>query len=141
VTFSKRPFLLSSLLVVAVAWTLGCNPSAESGITAVEAPVEADRPSFVLEGVTVGRAGLGVIVQNHLPLELRDVEIVINEDDGAGAYRFRTELIGLNTTRTYLAKVFRNAAGQSFHPMESKAKKFSLYATTDRGRGFWRGEY
>lgn len=138
---SKRPLVLSFLLVAAVAWALGCNPSGAGETAAAEAPGEADRPSFVLEGVTVGRAGLGLIVQNHLPFELRDVEIVINEDDGAGAYRFQTELIGLNTTRTYLAKAFRNAAGQSFDPMDGKAMNFSLYATTDRGRGFWRGGY
>jgi hypothetical protein len=135
----NRLFLIVFLLLAPVAWTAGCGSVGE-GASAEGGEVNA-QPSFALRGVTVGFVGMGILVQNHMPDELRDVEIVINEDGPEGGYRFHTALIGSNTTSTYLAKAFRNAAGQSFNPLDVKAKSFALFATTERGRGFWRGEY
>lgn len=132
-----RPARAGALLAVAVGVT-ACLPAGWN--EAEEAPVE-DRAPFPLQGVVAGVAGLGVLVQNHSPYELSNVEIVINETPDGGGFRFTASHIDANTTRTYLARVFRNPDGESLNPMSEDIERFSIYADTARGPGYWRGRY
>ena len=133
-----------TVVAAALAWLLaGCfgAPLEQPG-TADAAPETPDgTPTFQLAGVVAGVVGLGVLVQNHSPYELSNVEIVINETPEGGGYRFTAEHIDANTTRTYLARSFRDAAGQSLNPMDERIQRFSIYADTERGRGVWKGRY
>lgn len=124
--------------VIALSVGLACLPIDSQSD---EASAAASQTPFPLPGVVAGVVGLGVLVENHSPYELSNVEIVINETSDGGGYRFTASHIDANTTRTYLARVFRNRAGESLNPMSNKVQRFSIYAETERGPGYWRGQY
>jgi len=118
---------------------LGCiTPSSEDVDEAGGA--KSETPTVALRGVVAGLAGMGILLQNHSPEDLLDVDIVINERSNGG-FRFHVDEIKSNTTHTYLTQVFRNAAGTSFNPQEVSADGFAVYADTPRGRGSWQGQY
>jgi hypothetical protein len=99
------------------------------------------QPTVALEGVVAGVVGTGVLVENHSPEILSNVEIVINPSDANGGFRFRTERVPPNATKTYMAQVFRTATGESLNPMATKVETMAVFADTDRGRGSWQGSY
>ena len=128
-------------MAAALAFALAACVSGPGDPTDSSTEAVDDGSSFALPGVVAGVVGLGVLVQNHSPYELSNVEIVINETAEGGGYRFTAQHIDANTTRTYLARVFRNTEGQSLNPMDEKIQRFSIYADTERGRGYWKGRY
>jgi hypothetical protein len=98
-------------------------------------------PTFTLEGVVAGVVGAGVLVENHSLEHLSNVEIVINPTDPSGGFRFRTEGVPPNATKTYMAQVFRTSTGESLNPMATKVVTMAVFADTGRGRGSWQGSY
>ncbi len=99
------------------------------------------QPTVALSGVVAGVVGTGVLVENHSAESLSNVEIVINPTDPSGGFRFRTQNVPPNATKTYLAQVFRTPTGESLNPMEIKVDTMAVYADTERGRGSWLGSY
>ena len=94
-----------------------------------------------LNGVVAGLVGDGVLLQNHSPEALGNVEIILNPQNADGGYRFRVAEVGANTTQTYLSRVFRNEQGRSVENAAVEVTDFAVYADTPRGRGAWRGKY
>lgn len=94
-----------------------------------------------LRGVVVGVVGNGILLENHSPEKLENVEIVINPAQPGGGFRFRLPSIGSNTTNPFVGKVFRNDAGLSFSDAVVEPTDFAVYADTPRGRGSWSGQY
>jgi hypothetical protein len=99
------------------------------------------QPTITLEGVVAGVVGTGVLLENHSLEDLSNVEIVINPNDQHGGFRFRTDRVPPNATKTYMAQVFRTSAGESLNPMVTKVETLAIYADTHRGRGSWQGSY
>lgn len=99
------------------------------------------QPTVALEGVVAGVVGAGVLVENHSREHLSNVEIVINPTDPSGGFRFRTERVPPNATKTYMAQVFRTSTGEALNPMVTKVETMAVFADTDRGRGSWQGSY
>jgi hypothetical protein len=99
------------------------------------------KPIITLEGVVAGVVGTGVLVENHSHEDLSNVEIIVNPNDSHGGFRFRTDRVPPNATKTYMAQVFRTSAGESLNPMVTKVEALAVYADTIRGRGSWQGSY
>ena len=99
------------------------------------------QPTVALEGVVAGVVGAGVLVENHSREDLSNVEIVINPTDPGGGFRFRTERVPPNATKTYMAQVFRTSTGETLNPMATRVETMAVFADTDRGRGSWQGSY
>lgn len=140
-----RGFVLSAVIGLS-----GCAALLPDGITADadERPQLPEgslgyeaKPTVALSGVVAGVVGTGVLVENHSAEHLNNVEIVINPTDPSGGFRFRTESVPPNATKTYMAQVFRTPTGESLNPMETKVDTMAVYADTDRGRGSWQGSY
>ncbi len=127
-----------SIVALAGLLWLGCISTPEPANDTSAA--QASTPTVDLRGVVVGLVGTGILLQNHSPEALLEVDIVINERSGGG-FRFHVAEIESNSTQTYLTQVFRNSAGTRFNPQETKVDGFSVYADTPRGRGAWQGQY
>ena len=127
-----------SIVALAGLLWLGCISTPEPANDTSAA--QASTPTVDLRGVVVGLVGTGILLQNHSPEALLEVDIVINERSGGG-FRFHVAEIESNSTQTYLTQVFRNSAGTRFNPQETKVDGFSVYADTPRGCGAWQGQY
>ena len=121
--------------VLAGACTTGDSPP-EQASDPYAAPVTVD-----LRGVVVGLVGAGVLLQNHSPEALENVEIVLNPQAPNGGFRFRASRVAANTTNPYVTRVFRTHDGLSFDDASVEVEEFAVYADTPRGRGAWRGRY
>lgn len=120
----------------------GVTAEAEEGPKVPAGPVGYEaQPTVALKGVVAGVVGTGVLVENHSGEHLSNVEIVINPTDPSGGFRFRTESVPPNATKTYMAQVFRTPAGESLNPMVTKVETMAVYADTQRGRASWQGSY
>ncbi|MCB1021318.1 MAG: hypothetical protein H6509_12285 [Bryobacterales bacterium] len=120
----------------------GCGQASSDEAQAEAKPKGYDaQPTIALEGVVAGVVGTGVLVENHSREHLSNVEIVINPTDPSGGFRFRTEGVPANATKTYMAQVFRTPTGDSLNPMVTKVETMAVYADTERGRGQWQGSY
>lgn len=94
-----------------------------------------------LQGVTAGRVGTAILIQNMSPERLENVEIIINPNQAGGDFRFRTSALEPNTTNTFVGTVFLNDADLSFANSGVEPSSFAVYADTPRGRGSWSGQY
>ena len=97
----------------------GCAALLPDGmVTEVEEPSKAPagpvgyeaQPTVALNGVVAGVVGTGVLVENHSPEHLSNVEIVINPTDPSGGFRFRTENVPPNATKTYICLLYTSDA-------------------------------
>ncbi len=145
---NHRPGLaLRGVLLAAALFCGGCAALLPDGVTAdaEQAPAGPTgfdaQPTVQLEGVVAGVVGTGVLVENHSREDLSNVEIVVNPGDSSGGYRFRTQHVPPNATKTYMAQVFRTPTGESLNPMVTKVETLAVYADTGRGRGSWQGSY
>lgn len=133
----KHTYWVISAAVLACG--LGCQGGAGE---AAETAGGYDSPATVqLNNVVVGLVGTGILLQNLSDETLQNVEIIVNESDPSGGYRFRTASIPPNSTQTYLGRVFKTASGEALDPMSTRAGQFTVYADTSRGRGAWSGGY
>lgn len=124
-----------------MALAVGCSGADVDAPGTLDGSDDPALATVPIVGVVVGFVGAGMVVQNHTSLTLKSVVIVVNEGGAEGGYRFHIREVGPNTTNTYLTQVFRDPEGQSLDPDTVKVRKFSLYADTPEGRGFWRGAY
>ena len=136
---SRRSTLRACTALALAAFLCGCLPS-EQEDAASEDPYSAPL-TVQLRGVVAGVIGEGILLQNHSPEALENVEIVINPGANGGGFRFRTERIDSNSTKSYTGRVFRNDAGLSFEDADVEPNSFAVYADTPRGRGSWAGQY
>ena len=123
-------------LVAAVGASLmSCGPEPE--------PVNPmDQKSTIqLSGVVVGVVGLGVLFQNHTSETLEHVRIVVNEGSPDREYKFEIKSIIDNSTQKFLIRAFRNEDGISLDPKNVDVRSMTVYASTSKGRGSWRGTY
>ena len=137
-----RGLALQSVILLAAAVFSACGQGLQEQADAKETAGGFDAaPTVALEGVVAGVVGTGVLVENHSHEDLSNVEIVINPTDPSGGFRFRTERVPPNATKTYMAQVFRTSAGESLNPMVTKVESMAVFADTIRGRGSWQGSY
>ncbi len=92
-----------SIVALAGLLWLGCISTPEPANDTSAA--QASTPTVDLRGVVVGLVGTGILLQNHSPEALLEVDIVINERSGGG-FRFHVAEIESNSTQTYLTQVF-----------------------------------
>lgn len=136
-TLGSRAAVIAAAVILSTGFGCGLVPR---DAEAVEDPYAAAATTN-LRGVVAGVVGEAVLLQNHSPEALDNVEIVLNPQNADGGYRFRIASVGANTTNTYLARVFRNEAGRSIESVTAQVTDFAVYADTPRGRGSWRGKY
>ncbi len=135
-----RSSLLLPAALVTMFLAVSCVPTAESETESVGDPYEG-AVTTQLRGVVAGLVGSGVLLQNHSPDELLNVEIVLNPQASDGGFRFRVNRIAANTTNPYVSRVFRTRDGTSFDDSHAEVTGFAVYADTPRGRGSWSGNY
>ena len=86
---ARRPQVLSLILAgLLIGLAAGCVTAPEDPEIFVPlSPEDYPDPAAATEqirGVTVGVVGAGVIIENHSPEDLRNVEVVINEGGAEG---------------------------------------------------------
>ena len=149
-TNHRLGLVLRGVVIAGILGWSGCSALLPDGITAEAGETDAPpagpmgydaQPTVQLTGVVAGVVGTGVLVENHSRENLSNVEIVINPGAPDGGFRFRTDNVPPEATKTYMAQVFRTSTGESLNPMATKVDTMAVYADTGRGRGSWQGSY